>query len=314
MLVAVANPASGQGAARDRLRFVERVCDEEGKSLKVLQTTGPGDVIRAVTEAAALEPEALIAIGGDGTVGEVCRAYLDLGSDERPPVILVPAGRGNSMYKALLSDAPWRDYVRRVLSKSYIRPIDAARVEPSGDVWVLGFSLGYFHDAVEATRYFRGLRGRTLYAAAGAFAAARLRPFAAEVWMDGRAVFAGRSVLVGLAGGPFRGGRLLLYPTADPSDGALDVVIVSDCGARRFAEVLRAAGSGRHVEMDEVHSFQGAEVRIVSPDPMRCELDGTLYPYAGDELTIRCLPGLLPLSYPLWDWGEDAGEASSAPG
>lgn len=313
MIVALANPVSGQGRGRDRLRFVEQACTELGRDLKVIETSGPRDVVRGATEAAAERPEAVVLVGGDGSVGELARAYHDLAPDDRPPLILVPAGRGNSFYKAILSDAPWRDYVRRVLDSAYVRPIDGAQLVETGDVWMLGFSLGYFHDTVDAVRYFRGLRGRNLYTAAGAYAAARVRPFGVEVTVDGRAVYAGRSVLTAVGGGPFRGGRLLLFPTTDMSDGLLDLIVVEDVKAKRFAQILRQGTGGRHVEMDEVHAFRGAEVRIVSTDEIRAEMDGTLFPYEDDTLTLRSLPGLLPVAFPRWDWSDVAHPAGRSP-
>lgn len=312
MIVALANPVSGQGLARERLRHVEQVCRGLGKELRVLRTMSPGDVVRQAREAARMRPEAVCVVGGDGSVGELCRAYADLEPEMRPPIVLVPAGRGNSFYKAILSDAPWEEYVRRALARPHVRPVDAARIDETGDVWVLGFSLGYFADCVDATRYFKGLRGRTLYAAAGIFCALRLRPFEVTVEVDGSTVFAGRSVLVGVAGGPFRGGRLLLYPTTDLTDGLLDVVIVRDVPSARFFEILRLAGTGKHTTEPDVHVFKGAQVRISAPE-MRAELDGTPFPAPGPQVTSTCLPGLLPVAFPLWDW-EDVPRETAASG
>lgn len=302
VIIGVVNPASGMGHSRDRV--LEQVCAELGKPLELIRTAGPGDVTRAAAGAAAKHPEALVLVGGDGSVGELCRAYADIAADDRPPLVLVPAGRGNSFYKALLSDAPWEDYLRRAIDRPYVRRVDIGRVVETGDTWALGFSLGYLHDCVASTRYFPGLRGRTLYAAAGTYAAARLRPFKAEVTVDGRAVFAGRAVMVAVGGGPYRGGRLQLFPTADLTDGLLDLAVVEAVSPRRFAEILRAGSKGTHVEMREVHTFQGAEVRISSPDPMRCELDGTIYASEADALTLRCLPEFLPVAFPLWHWDD----------
>lgn len=308
--VAVVNPVSGSGAAPDRLRAIREVCARGGIDLDVLETAGPGDVVRRGREAIERRPDVIVLIGGDGSIGELARAFSETGADG-PPVVLCPAGRGNSLYKALLSDAPWREYVRRALDQPVVQRVDAVRVEETGDVWTLGFSLGYFHDTVDATRYFRGLRGRTLYAAAGVFSALRLRPFTCEVHVDGRGVFSGSSVLVGTAGGPFRGGRLLLYPTSDLADGLIDVVIVEEVGSKRFGEILREARSGAHLEAEEVHAFQGAEVRIVADD-MRCELDGTIYPYPAEEVTLRCLPGALPVAVPRWGWEDVTASASAS--
>lgn len=313
MIVAVSNPAAGHRLCRDRLRAVERICAEAGRGLEVVETTGPRDVVRAAGEAASRRPELVVLIGGDGSAGELCRAYADLEPHARPPVVLVPAGRGNSLYKTLLSDAPWPDYLRRTLERSYVGPVDAARVVETGDVWVLGFSVGYLRHAIDAARLFRGLRGRTLYGAGGAYAAVRPRPFAVEVAVDDRAVYAGRSVLVAVGGGAFWGGRLLLFPVSDLSDGLLDVAIVEDMPARRFAHVLRRALTGHHVDLDDVHVFQGTDVRITAPEGMHAELDGTGCVPGPRGVTLRPLPGLLPMAFPRGEWEADLIEPR-APG
>jgi diacylglycerol kinase (ATP) len=303
VIVAVVNPASGAGKARERVRAVVRACADSGKPLEIIETTGPGDVRRAAAEALGHKPEAVAIVGGDGTIGEVCGAWADVAPDERPPVVNVPSGRGNSFYMALLSDAPWEEYVRLAITRPYVKRVDVGRVEETADLWALGVSVGYLHDCVAAARHFPALRGRALYAAAGAYAAARVKPFRIEVHVDGRPVFAGRSVMAAVGGGPFRGGRLQLFPTSDLTDGRLDACIVEAVGAVRFAEILRAAGGGRHVEEPDVHCFTGEQIRITGDD-LRCEVDGTLYALPGDAVTLTCLQGFLPVSFPLWNWDD----------
>lgn len=307
MLVGVLNPVSGRGTAAKRLPGVREIATRLGRILDIVESRGPGGVVDAVRSAVGRHPDAVVLIGGDGSVGEACRAYSELEPTQRPPVVLVPGGRGNSFYKAALSDAPWPDYVERALRAPDVRAIDAARVSETGDVWALGCSLSFFHDSVRAASTLKGFRGRALYAAAGAYAAARLKSFRIEVDVDGRAAYVGSSVLTALAGGPFRGGRLLLHPKADLSDGLLDVVVVEDTGTRRFAEFLGAAQDGGHVGLDGVHVFQGKRIELRSPDPMRCELDGTICPVEG-ALTCEVLPGVLPLAYPGWGWDDVAVE------
>jgi diacylglycerol kinase (ATP) len=317
-VVAVHNPVSGLGATRDRLDGLRRICDDLELTLEVIATQGPGDGRRAAAEAAARRPRAIALVGGDGSLGELASAYADLAPAGRPPLLLVPAGRGNSFYKAVLADAPWEGCVRAALERiaapgtsspdasspdasSPKRPaprlVDAALVAETGQAFTLGFSLGYLRDCLDATRFFPALRGRALYAAAGTYAATKPRAFRVEVSVDGKPVYAGRSVMTAVGGGPYRGGRLHLFPAADLGDGLLDVVIVEAMGVRRFADVLRAAGSGAHVDLPEVHAFQGAEIAMVAPEP-RAELDGTPWMPPGDTVTLRCLPGLLPLAAP----------------
>lgn len=249
-------------------------------------------------DAVALGPQAVVLVGGDGSVGEACGAYASLDPRARPPVVLVPGGRGNSFYRAALSDAPWPDYVERALNDPSVRNLDAGRIIETRRVWALGCSLGFFCDSVAAASTMKGLSGRALYAAAGAHAATHLVPFAVEVWVDAARVFEGSSVLVAVAGGPFRGGRLLLFPEADLSDGLLDAVVIEDVGTHRFAEILGAAADGSHAAMAGVHVVQGARIELRSPDPMRLEVDGTVVGAEGSVVSCEALPGVLPLVSP----------------
>lgn len=298
MLAAVYNPVSGRGTAKRRLARLRDICARLGRRLEVVESRGPGGVAPAVLEAVALRPDALVLVGGDGSVGEACGAYATLEASDRPPVVLVPGGRGNSFYRAALSDAPWPDYVERALRTPNVRALDAARIRETGRVWALGCSLGFFRDSVAAASRMKGLRGRALYAAAGAHAATHLVPFSVEVVVDGELVHGGRSVLAAVAGGPYRGGRLLLFPEADLCDGLLDCVVISDVGTHRFAEILGAASDARHVAMPGVHVFRGARVELRSPEPLRLEVDGTEVATDGSSITCDALPGVLPLAYP----------------
>lgn len=46
-------------------------------------------------------------VGGDGTVREAASALLD-STDDPPPLLVVPAGRGNSLYRHLHCRVDWR--------------------------------------------------------------------------------------------------------------------------------------------------------------------------------------------------------------
>src|SRR5512139_2126012 len=90
MLRVIYNPVAGPKAVRkiDRIRVV---LTRRGIPHEVVKTVGPGHAMRLARGAALEGHEAVIAVGGDGTINEVANGIA--GSGTR--LCVVPHGTGN---------------------------------------------------------------------------------------------------------------------------------------------------------------------------------------------------------------------------
>lgn len=288
------NPASGDGRGREHLTTLrETVCDA---TVAATVTGSAAEVPHAAHD--HLDADLLVAIGGDGTLGEVAGALV--GADA-PPLFVVPAGRGNSAYRHFYGDADWRDVAGRLADGVAARPADLGeiRADPPVDrrYFVLGFTAGLFRRALDAADSLRVLPGPLAYIVGTARAAVSDPPLPVSVAVDGDRRFDGDARLVAVGGGRYRGSAFDLLPDSRRADGALRVLVVEPTGGREWLRLARLARDGRHVDHPAVHYWTGERVDLDSPDGLPVEADGT--PLASVEtarLDVR--PGALSLAYP----------------
>src|SRR5688500_12164467 len=94
----IANPAAGGGRGARRLPQVRDALAAVGIR-DVRLTNAPGHERELAAQAAAEGIETIVALGGDGTWGNVARGILDAGHDAR--LVPIAAGTGNDFPHAL---------------------------------------------------------------------------------------------------------------------------------------------------------------------------------------------------------------------
>jgi len=302
-VLVVVNEAARGGAAAVAGEVVAR-CEGLGAEVRRLAPRGAERVAAAIAEAHA-EPggwDVVLAVGGDGTV-RTCAAALTPGG---APLAIVPAGTGNSLYRAVWDDRPWPDVLTDVLSGgARTRGVDLLSVRgvPSGtraDA-LLGVSAGLVAEVVRASEALTGVSGRARYTAAAGPALEALAPFPVRVVLDEQDLVEGPVVLVAVGGARHRSGTFELLPHSVLDDGLLDVCVIGDVGADELVALAGAAMTGEHVGRPGVAYGQGRTVRIERTDgeALVLERDGDLL--TGEdravEVTVaRSVPLLAPLS------------------
>jgi diacylglycerol kinase (ATP) len=304
---AVVNPTSGDGEGRTLARtFAARYGDEVRREV----TRGPDDVERA-TRALAGEVDLLVSVGGDGTLREVASALhgwaTETGRDP-PPLFVVPAGRGNSVYRHLYGDSDWRELAARLGDGVVGRPLELTRLEtePPTDARysVLGVTVGLFRHALDGAERFRALPGPLAYLLGTATATLPADPVAVRLGRADERLFAGEARLVAVGGGRYRGGTTQLLPESRPGDGCLHAVVLEPVGGREALAIARAARTGDHLDHPAVHYFTGEtfDVRAgagtgESVGSLPAEIDGTPLPDLSD-LHCGVVPAALSVAYP----------------
>jgi diacylglycerol kinase (ATP) len=237
-------------------------------------------------------PEVVIIIGGDGTASEAAAglraARLGLAS---PPLLLVPAGTGNSFYREIWHDRPWREVIDEAMSGSAaVRQIDMARVTETGTDVLLGACSGLVAEALVAAASIEDMSGRDKYDCAVASTLATFKAYPGRVRIDGVDAHCGPAVFANVGGGRHRGGRHTLLPHSILDDGLLDVCVVG--GGMDLRELPRLTLNGDHVHHPDVIYGRGRTICIERTDgnPLSFEHDGELFPSVRTSYTIEVLP------------------------
>lgn len=259
------NPESGSSVGVEELRdaFARH---EDAHRLRWSPTSaddpGPGQARAAVEQGC----DTVIACGGDGTVraiaGELAGTGVALG--------VVPLGTGN-LLATNLELALGLDAIPAALSATPVA-IDMGVVngERFAVMAGVGFDAAMIRDADSAVK-------RRLGSVAYMISGARNLPakiVRATVGVDGEHVWSGRTamVLVGNCGAVT--GGLPVFPDASPTDGRLDVAVLTAERPGDWVRILWRLVRDRPQPPELVVRFTGAEVIVDLDEPSPYELDG----------------------------------------
>jgi diacylglycerol kinase (ATP) len=269
-VLVIVNGAAGGGRAEARLQPL--LPGLAGAAVTVAHTSGPG---HATELARAATSDAVVAVGGDGTLHEVVQGLM--ARAERPALGVVPVGTGNSFVR----DLDLRDPARAVaaVAAGRVREVDVVRVtHADGAVYSVNLvSVGFAADAGSTTnRRYKGL-GVAGYVAAVVQTLAGLRPTVVP-WRadaDPDAPFDSRPfVLLSFCNSSSTGGDMTMAPAADLSDGELDVVRIAPMGRRRFLTSFPRIFRGTHGELPEVTFGRARRVEFAPLPPVDVMIDG----------------------------------------
>jgi YegS/Rv2252/BmrU family lipid kinase len=210
--------------------------------------------------------EVLVAAGGDGMLASVASAVVAgdgvLG--------VVPSGRGNDFARMLGLDAAPEAVARALLSPEPSR-VDVIRV---GDQVVLGsLYAGVDSLASEIVDGARRLPGAVQYPYAAVRALLTYRPTEVTVSVDG-VEHRGRAYSVVVANSGFYGKGMHIAPSADLTDGLLDVVVLPAASRLAMVRRLPRVYAGTHVDLPEVRVLRGREVCVAAEGEVVAYGDG----------------------------------------
>lgn len=252
-------------------------------------TAAPGDEERLAARAAAEGIETIVALGGDGTWGNVARGILASGRDVR--LALMAAGTGNDFGQAL--GLPVWDY--HATARLAVSP-DAMHVDMgcAGGIPFLNVAGAGIQTAVlERAREMRLLRGSLLYVAAALPLLRTYRAFTVRVGSDGANPTELSCLTVIVSNGPRYGGGFRIAPPASVTDGLLDLVTVVDTPVVRRLPLFLRARLGAHLGQREVrHGQVQASIWHFDAPPL-LDIDGELRMAPSAVVEITCLPRVL---------------------
>ena len=263
--VIIANPKAGGGRARVIAERSARTLSDLGISARLVLPATLAAMHAEVSEACERKPSVVIACGGDGTVHQVLQGAAESGVT----MSVIPAGTGNDIARSLgigvKERESWLRHLSELIRAGEESCVDLSRIT-HGDrhVWSLGVISAGFDSAVnERANRLTRLRGTPRYVAALLAELRAFRMHEYEVTIDGMSL-SGRALLIAVGNGESYGGGMRICPSADMSDGVLDVTWVDTAPRRTVLRVFPRIFSGRHIEHPLVSTYRGREITISS--------------------------------------------------
>lgn len=260
----VVNPHSALGRGRRAGRRVAELLASRGLPVTVLSGGDQAGCALAIRRAAP-NVRGFLLVGGDGLLS----TFLQIPEARQKPFAIVPAGSGNDFARefGVPRHQPGKALRRALHAEARPRRVDALVVgTPDGvERWVgCGFSLGFDARINRRANAIRLPIGPLRYQVAllAEVLAGGSRTF--ELKLDGETRHS-PGLLTTVMNTRTLGGGIPITPGADPEDGQLDVISVTEVSRRRLLSVLGLLARGKHPGLPEVTIERGRRVRLASP-------------------------------------------------
>jgi len=270
----IINPAAG---SRDRTKEykekIQRVCDAKDLNYRVEVSGAPGECKRIAREAAESgENYRIYACGGDGTLNEVVAGAAGYDNVE---VTVFSGGSGNDFVKLFSEPKAFFDLNR--LTECETAEFDL--ISCNGDYALNICSVGL--DArigTDVARYKRIplLQGFRAYAVSTLVNVIKGIGEHYVVEVEGETVDAHQTMIC-VCNGRFYGGGFNPVPEADPTDGMLDILLVTKVSRLQVPGVIGKYKNGQYRKLSHlVRYIKAKEITIRCDKPTPINLDGEL--------------------------------------
>lgn len=288
------NPASGSASGASAVRSI--VEDRPGFELRVCENPAH---LSDMAAAVAVEGFACVAAaGGDGSVSAVAAGLVRSGTEARLGV--VPIGTGNDFARGLGIPLDLRLAIDG-LGSQRVRTVDMIRCRsphvPGGERLTLNSVVGGIGGRIGdvITEQLSRRWGRLVYVRVGIVELLTGAPSPVILRIDGQR-FSLDCLMLVVANGRFAGGAIPFAPSADPSDGNLNIVAVA--GMSRFARLRVAVRvlRGRHDGTRGLIIRTGQSIEVDAGSSFWFNLDGETW--VAGPARFDVMPGALDVVVP----------------
>jgi diacylglycerol kinase (ATP) len=292
----VMNPAAGLLESERALRLLAGAFAVRGAGFDVVQTAGAGDAEAAAHRAVAEGYRAVVAVGGDGTVGEVIAGLAGTGV----PLGIIPRGTANQV-AANLGIPRFIEAAVEVAVNGVPARIDVGRLE-DGRYFALAAGAGWDAAVIAgATRQLKNRWGFAAYLVSGLRVGVVPRSADFRIVADGRELEVRAAMVLVANMGDYIANVMppvgvSIGPDVSFQDGLLDVCVFAPRSAGDVAALLWRISRRRYHGDDRLIYLQAAEVRVEADRPVVTEVDGEVIGHT--PLVASVVPGAVTVLVP----------------
>lgn len=293
------NPIAGYGRSRKIRPRVERALREKGLEFEILTTQARGHAEQLSRTIDESRFDAVVAMGGDGTLGEVVNGVMAGGSC-RLRVGIIPSGTGNDFAGGNRLFFSWEEAVQALADPGECG-MDVFRFEDSAGFsrYVIN-SIGFGFDAYVARRVTElGSRkiGRLSYMLEALRGLVKFAPETVKVQIDGSVRTYEDLWMFAITNSEKFGGGMKVCPGARSHDGMLDCCFLHGVSRFDLLQLVFLVWFGKHIGRPGVVHSRANRIVVDAPPDFPCHLDGDTvrvkYP-----VTVQVIPGVLPFIVP----------------
>lgn len=265
----IINPSSGKEKASEILPDVEKVLKDIYEDVVIRKTEGEGDALRFAKDACKEKFDAVISMGGDGTVNETVNGLAE--QKHRPKFGIIPLGTVNDFARALHIPLEPVEAIETLKSRE-VKEADIGKINDRYFMNVL--AVGAIAEATYNVSVEQKTRlGSLAYFIEGAKTLINKTPFPLTVEHDqGRWI--GESYLLIATMTNSVGGFEQLAPNAEVNDGKLHTFIIKSLSIPLLVKVIPSLLKGEIKSHDEIEYFQTSKLDVSSSEDLAVNMDG----------------------------------------
>lgn len=270
----IINPAAGsRDRTEDLRRNIDAVCNPRGLNYRVEVSGAPGDCCRVAREAAQTGDEYRIyACGGDGTLNEVVNGVAGFSN---VAVTHYTAGSGNDFVKIFSETEPFKDLQQLLDCREAEFDLIRCNDDYALNICSVGLDARIGTDVASYKR-LPLLSGFRAYAVSAVINTIRGVSEHYVIEVDGETIDAPQT-LICACNGRFYGGGFNPVPDADPQDGIMEVLLVTDVTRLKVLEVIGKYKNGQYARFPElIRHIRTKHLKITCDKPTSINLDGEL--------------------------------------
>ena len=268
----IINPAAGSyNQTEDYRKKIADVCEKRGLDYSIRVSGAPGRCCKIAREAAQTGMDYRIyACGGDGTLNEVVNGVAGY---DNVAITVFSGGSGNDFARMFSNPAAFKDLERLLDAEETTMDLIKCNDDYSLNICSVGLDARIGHDVANYKR-LPLLSGFRAYAVSTVVNVVKGISEHYVVEVNGEKID-GQQTLICACNGKFYGGGFCPVPTADPTDGKLEVLLVKDVSRLKVAQVVGAYKNGKYANFpDLIRYYSTDHVKIICDKPTGINLDG----------------------------------------
>ena len=268
----IINPAAGsRNQTEDYRKKIAAVCEARSLDYSIRVSGAPGRCCKIAREAAETgEDYRIYACGGDGTLNEVVNGAAGY---DNVSVTVFSGGSGNDFARMFSDPNAFKSLERLLDAEEVTFDLIKCNEDYSLNICSVGLDARIGHDVANYKR-LPLLSGFRAYAVSTVVNVVKGISEHYVVEVNGEKID-GQQTLICACNGRFYGGGFCPVPTADPTDGSLEVLLIKDVSRLKVAQVVGAYKAGKYANFPHlIRHFSTDHVRIICDKPTGINLDG----------------------------------------
>ncbi len=300
----IINPLAGGGRAKTWWESFHSRLSDQGLDFFWQYTDSPTSAGPQSARAVSQGAEAVVVIGGDGTLYEVLNGLLHRDIFVKADLIFVPWSIGSAC-DFMRSLPKGSDDLLELLLHGVVKNIDIGKCcfrdvqgQETVSYFINSFDAGAGADTCVAVNSGGGRIKKLLKNGPLAFKYCALQVlmgfrYCQTVITVDEQQREGEFIILACGNGRYMGGKMLMFPQARLDSGQLEVLLVKKMPKLQMLRVFSRVYDGSLARIAGVEYLHGKHITISTSLPIAIELDGEVPGSTDAKLTA--LPGLLPL-------------------